>query len=85
MFECKSKIENMIVLLNGTYWSNNIHCDIKHELLHVLNGNMTIECPDGRKYPLQSGDILLIPAGMEHRDVFNSASTTLPSLSAANA
>lgn len=64
----------MVVLLNGTYWSNNIHCDIKHELLHVLNGNMTIECSDGRKYPLQSGDILLIPSGMKHRDVFNSAS-----------
>lgn len=71
MFVCKSKIENMVVLLNGTFWSENLHSDTKHELLHVLSGHMIIECVDGRKFPLQSGDILLIPANWEHRDISN--------------
>lgn len=74
MFDCRSKIQNMVVLLNGTFWSENVHCDICHEVLHVLSGRLVIECIDGRRFPLQNGDILLIPAGVKHRDVFNHGS-----------
>ena len=71
MFVCKSKIEKIVVLLNSMFWRENLHTNTKHELLHVLSGHMTIECADGRKFPLQIGDILLIPANWEHRDIFN--------------
>ena len=61
----------MVVLLNGIFWSEHFHHDPRNELLHVLNGQMTIEYADGRSFPLQTGDVLLIPPDTEHRDVFH--------------
>lgn len=69
--QCRCTIENMVVLLCGTQWSKRIHSDPCHELLHVLNGQMSIDCEDGSSYPLRTGDSLLIPAGVKHRDSFN--------------
>lgn len=74
MMQCRSTIENMVVLLCGTQWSKKTHSDPCHELLHVLNGQMSIDCEDGSSYPLRMGDSLLIPAGVKHRDSFKPGS-----------
>ena len=71
MFKCDSKIYNMVVLLNSTFWSENIHHDENHEILHVLSGHLVIECEDGRCFPVEPGETLIIPSYLNHRDVYN--------------
>ncbi len=64
----------MVVLLSGVFWSENFHASSPHELLYVLNGSMTVEGADGRIFPLNSGDVILLQSGWEHRDVFKAGS-----------
>ena len=70
MFKCNAKIHNMVVLLNSTLWSENVHHDVNHEILHVLSGHLTIECEDGRRFPVEPGETLIIPEYLDHRDVY---------------
>ncbi len=55
-------------------WALHFHPASCHELLHILDGKMTLRFDDGRVFDAVEGDTLVVPRGTRHRDVFNLAS-----------
>ena len=52
-------------------WSEHRHSDKPIELLYVLEGNFTLEYPDGSRFPAEAGDFLMVRQEEIHRDVFD--------------
>lgn len=59
------------ILFFDAHWSQEFHAATTHELLHVLDGKMTLQQQDGYIFNGSVGDTLVIPREMRHRDVFN--------------
>lgn len=60
----------MGVLLFDPRWAEQAHVSGSGELMHVLNGQVELEL-EGAHYVAAPGDLLLVPPGSLHRDVFD--------------
>lgn len=70
IFEFLPVISSMSDMIFDPVWAQNVHRGNTHELLHVIQGKLTLTYEDGREYPAEPGDTLFTPAGTPHRDVF---------------
>ena len=59
------------VVVFETRWAQRFHCAIRHELLHILDGETALHYPDGRTFRAGRGDTLVIPKGQLHKDEFS--------------
>ena len=51
-------------------WGQQQHVNRYDELLYVLDGKCTLELENGMTFPAGSGDFLLVPRLIPHRDIF---------------
>ena len=51
-------------------WGQQQHVNRYDELLYVLDGKCTLELENGMTFPAGSGDFLLVPRMIPHRDIF---------------
>ncbi|HUR10890.1 MAG TPA: cupin domain-containing protein [Flavitalea sp.] len=58
---------------DGIYEYHHYH-STAHEVLAVLNGNIALELggPNGLKFHLTAGDVIVLPAGVAHKNLENS-------------
>lgn len=68
-FDVLPRVEAVGVSIFDPIWAERTHRPCFSELLYILDG--TIELVVGRRrYPGKAGDVLLVPVGAPHRDVF---------------
>lgn len=53
-------------------YNNEWHNSHYNDLIYIISGNMTVELSGSHKleYPIKSGEILLMTAGVRHKDIF---------------
>ena len=53
-------------------WADEFHHNNSHELLYIIKGENEITYQDGSSYLAKPGDVLINPATIEHKDIFDS-------------
>jgi AraC-like DNA-binding protein len=71
-FAVLPEVHHMGTSLFDPYWAREVHVNKRHELLHVVEGR--VQQVIGKKsYAAGPGETLLLPAKVQHRDVFDFA------------
>ena len=52
-------------------YAEKFHADANEEVMHVISGRMVLRMKSGEEYPAGRNDTLLIPRGVQHKDLFN--------------
>lgn len=68
-FDVLPRIESIGVSIFDPIWSERVHRPTFSELLYILGGTVDLVVRR-RRYPGQAGDVLLVPVGAPHRDIF---------------
>ena len=62
-------VRHMGISIWDPVWATREHQGSGHELVHIIKGTVTLHI-GGKAYRAEAGDILVVPAGVPHRDVF---------------